>query len=295
MVLAQQRLHERLHERDDESMRQPPGLPTARRRSSTPPRRSRSETSSVDSESESNTELQPVLENEPESNTELQPILEEEEEPGPDLSVRDGDASSGLVDAVQAEKLAVQAEKLAPKVWSRQQSMAVAIPARSVRSLSGKLSFRSSKRPEEVAKGSIREYGWLKRLQLDRVMLEKFRAEIDVIEQVMLRSNEVAVAHLFCKLKADGVDAESYTTAGGSGCFESPLLVSYFEHKLEMIEEGAGSGEDWFHELCTAYERGLPLKSVLKKHEDYVDETLRLSANSMVWLARASPALLHAQ
>lgn len=134
--------------------------------------------------------------------------------------------------------------------------------------------------PEEVAKGSIREHGSLTRLRLDPDKLEKWRAEIDVIEQLMLHGNDLAVVRLFCTLKAL-VEARQ-----AEACFESPLLVSYFVHKLEMVKKSSIQNGDWFGKLCAAHENGEPLKKALAEHGDYVDETLRLSANSMVWLAR---------
>lgn len=151
---------------------------------------------------------------------------------------------------------------------------------------------------DSYAIGSIRQYSWLRRLFLEPDKLELQRGEISVrknsephvpvplqclsmctvwqvVEQLMIHGNSPSVARLWRRIKSEGA----------TGCFESPLLCNYFDNKLRLVEmESAELHANWFDDVMEADEAAAT--KAFDLHQAKIDDRLRLSASSMVWLAR---------
>jgi hypothetical protein len=96
-----------------------------------------------------------------------------------------------------------------------------------------------------------------------------------VVEQLMIHGKSPSVARLWRRIKSEGATA----------CFESPLLCNYFDSKLRLVEEEfAEFDAKWFDDVMTADEA--VATKAFDLHQANIDDHLRLSAASMVWLAR---------
>ena len=96
-----------------------------------------------------------------------------------------------------------------------------------------------------------------------------------VVEQLMIHGKSSSVARLWRRIKSEGA----------TGCFESPLLRNYFDNKLRLVEEeSAEFHAKWFDDVMEADEAAAA--KAFDLHQAKIDDHLRLSASSMVWLAR---------
>lgn len=122
--------------------------------------------------------------------------------------------------------------------------------------------------------------------------LERKRAEVEIIEEIMVRGNELAIARLYKQLHVRGV----------TECFETELLCKYFTKKLQLVKKHSAKNDGWFEKILDGSSVSEFLNDIAenskKDHSEssqifhtrlapgFVDEKLRLSATSLVWLAR---------